>query len=47
MKMTEQIWDVIHTIESATKKDDVSNLDRRVLEGLLLDVYGKLIAIVL
>jgi hypothetical protein len=41
------VWDVIHTIESATKKDDVSNLDRRVLEGLLLDVYAKLIAIVL
>ena len=45
--MKEQIWGVIHTIESATKKDDVSNLDRRVLEGLLLDVYAKLIAIVL
>lgn len=41
------VWDVIHKIESATKKDDVTNLDRKVLEGLLLDVYANLIAIVL
>lgn len=41
------VWDVIHKIESATKKDDVTNLDRKVLESLLLDVYANLIAIVL
>lgn len=41
------IWDVIHKIESATKKDDVTSLDRKVLEDLLLDVYANLIAMVL
>lgn len=41
------VWTVIHKIESATKKDDVTSLDRKVLEDLLLDVYGKLIGIVL
>ena len=41
------VWAVIHKIESATKKDDVTNLDRKVLESLLLDVYANLIAIVL
>lgn len=41
------VWDVIHEIESTTKKDDVTRLDRKVLESLLLDVYSKLIAIVL
>ena len=41
------VWAVIHKIESATKKDDVTSLDRKVLEDLLLDVYDKLIAIVL
>lgn len=35
------VWDVIH------KKDDVTNLDRKVLESLVLDVYANLIAIVL
>lgn len=46
--MTEKdVWAVIHKIESATKKDDVTSLDRRVLESLLLDVYANLIAIVL
>lgn len=41
------VWAVIHKIESATKKDDVTSLDRKVLEDLLLDVYANLIAIVL
>lgn len=41
------VWAVIHRIESATKKDDVTSLDRKVLEDLLLDVYGKLIGMVL
>lgn len=41
------VWEVIHRIESATKKDDVTSLDRKVLEDLLLDVYARLIAMVL
>lgn len=41
------VWAVIHKIESATKKDDVKSLDRKVLEDLLLDVYANLIAMVL
>lgn len=41
------VWAVIHKIESTTKKDDVTSLDRKVLEDLLLEVYAKLIAIVL
>jgi len=45
--MKERIWDAIHMIERATKKDDVTNLERRVLESLLLDVYAKLISIVM
>ena len=42
-----EVWKVIHKIESTTKKDDVTSLDRKVLEGLLLDVYGQLVALVL
>lgn len=41
------VWAVIHHIESTTKRDDLTNLDRKVLEDLLLEVYAKLIAIVL
>ena len=45
--MKDRIWDVIHIIESTTKKEDVTSLDRKVLESLILDVYGRLISIVL
>ena len=41
------MWKVIHKIESATKKDDVTSLDRKDLEGLLLDVYSQLNEMVL
>ena len=41
------LWEAIHMIRQATKRDDVTNLDRRVLEGLLLDLYGKLLSLAL
>lgn len=47
MILKTQVWKVIHKIESATKKDDVTSLDRKDLEGLLLDVYSQLNEMVL
>jgi len=32
---------------AAEKKNDVTSLDRKALEDLLLDVYGQLLAMVL
>lgn len=45
-QLKKDVWGVIHKIERATKKDDVTNLERRKLEDLLLGVYAELISIV-
>ena len=36
------VWAAIHRIESATKKNALSDLGREELEGLVIDVYEML-----
>lgn len=41
------VWTVIHRIESATKKDGLQDLSKQELCNLLSDVYDMLGAIVM
>lgn len=43
----DDVWAVIHKIESSFKRDDVKSMSRSELERLLLDVYDMLGAIVM
>jgi len=40
--VAEKVWEAIHRIDQATKKDDLGNLDRKVLERLVVDTYARL-----
>ena len=40
--MEEVIWAVIHKIERATSKDDLSNMSRADLENLVIEIYESL-----
>lgn len=41
------VWSVIHKIESATKKDGLCDMSKKELCNLLSDVYDMLGAIVM
>lgn len=40
--MKDAIWAVIHKIERAASKDDLSNMSRTDLENLVINVYESL-----
>lgn len=40
--MKDAIWAVIHKIERAASKDDLSNMSRADLEELVINVYDEL-----
>lgn len=40
--VAEKVWEAIHRIDQATKKDDLGNLYREVLERLVVDTYARL-----
>lgn len=41
-EVAEKVWEAIHRIDQATRRDDVSNLRRKDLENLLVDTYERL-----
>lgn len=46
MDINEELWGIIHRIESAMSKDDITTIDRKSLEGLVVELYDKLIDLI-